>query len=551
MRRRIAGAVLALGAAVLLGLRWYDTGSTRRTGIQLLWRIADRPDDVPGLGWARIGAVLAVLTVLAGVGLALSPARRRPEWAGAGRPTDPAVWWTAGGAAAGAVAAGLAAWRLGGIATAVVPAAAVLLAGGALGLPLVVRGRGRSVPVAGVALAVVVALGVTLGAPWFAEGRFVRRTETGVAAPANPDAAPAAPGRLAWTRDATDAYVGGGYAVVSEGGGPGSRVVVLDAATGRERWSYRNTDAYAFARVSPADGIVLIRRNRDDAIRLLAFDLPSGRPLWTMSTSDLLIDSSPSFNDDLQLLSPGAVLLTDDDRRVTAVDPRTGAHRWTRDDLACFGGTGATRAGEVFVLTGLCRSTTVRAVRVDTGELAWEAEVSDGPIYTRAAERPPLVVAGTVVLPLIPRDGALERLVAVDTGTGRVRWTADWDPGVLPPVVAGGRVVTVESGRGALAAVARDPATGRVAWRTPVGVGTAGGDVERVAAGAGDRFYLLSGTVGGPARVEVLDAAGRAAGTTEVPGVTVTGSSAAVASGGALVVLVPRGFRPRPVAAIV
>lgn len=584
MRRRVAGAGTALVAAVLLALRWYDDGSVRRAGLLVLAPIQDRPDDVPGLGWVRLAAALTVLAALAALALATSRPRPDPDWAArpihpdpdpspadgatdTAGPAGPAgtggtgeggvrgaeMWWVVGSAGVAAVAAAVGAWRLGGPATAAVPAAAVVLAGCAAGVLLVSRGRGKAALATGIALAVVVALGATLGAPWFADGRHVRRTETGAAAPADPDAGPARPGRVGWTRDVRRAYAGGGYAVVAEDvGGAGLRVAVLDAATGRERWAYRHTDAFVDARIDPADGVLVLRRDRDGAYRLLAFDLASGRPLWTMSTEAEPLDDSAGFDEDAQLLSPGVLLLREKES-ITALDPRTGARRWSRDGLACLGGTGVARAGDVVVLTGLCRTRTVVAVRAATGETAWESEVSGTPGYTGAPGRPPLVVAGTMVLTLVgPRESDPQRLVAVDTGTGRVRWSSDWRPGVLPAVVVGGRVVAVEYGRGTLTAVARDPATGRVAWRT--GLGAAGGEgVDQVAGSDGERLYLLSDPYTGAVRVDVLDPDGRMAGTGSLPGcvnrvctgtrVSLTGATTLVASGGALVVL-SAGIRP-------
>jgi outer membrane protein assembly factor BamB len=402
---------------------------------------------------------------------------------------------------------------------------------------------------------VVVALGVTLGAPWYAVGRFVQRTETTAAAPQRAAEGPDRPGAIAWTRPARRALAGGGYAVVAEDvGGPGLRIAVLDAATGRERWAYRHSDAFVDARISPADGVLVLRRDRDGATRLLAFDLPTGRPLWTLSTDAQMLDDSTGFDEGARLLTAGVLLLQDGDDLV-AVEPRTGARRWTRPGVACLGGTSAVRAAAgVLLLTGLCPSRTVTAVSAETGLPVWRAEVSATPVYTAGSGRPPLVVEGTVVLtvPDEEDEAGPDRLVALEATTGRVRWRADWRVGVLPAVAVGDLVVAVEAGGGTLTAVARDEESGRVAWRTSLGA--VGKGVEWVAGSDAERLYLLSGASTGPVRVAVLTRGGQVAGAGSVPGcadpactgaaVDLTGSTTVVASGGALVLLTAGGFRP-------
>lgn len=580
-----AAGALTVGVAGLLGLTWYDDGRTTRRGPAVLAPITDRPDDVPGLGWVRLAAVLAVLAVLAAAVALLR--REAPPDTGGPRLRDPvtllpvalpepaggrvrrAGWWAAALAVVAASACAVAAVRLGGRGTAAVPAVAVLLAGAAAcWLLATVRHLPRRTALAvPAAIAVVAALTATLGGPWWTEGRFVERSTSSAPPPAaaTGGAGPATPGRVLWSRKGARQYAAGGYVLLAEDvDGPGPRLAVLDAATGRERWSYRHTDAYLNARMDPAAGVLVVSRDRDGSGRILAFDLPTGRPLWTRSDRGRVLDDGETFDGGARLLPPGLVLVTGRER-LTALDPRTGEQRWDVPDVVdCPGGQSVTRAGDLLVLTGICRSTEVTALRADTGERAWTTTISGTPQPTRRAERPPLVAGGAVLFTVRVGDGGgPERLVAVDLADGRQRWSRPTVVGVLPSTVVGGRFVTVESGvptaggRRAVTAAALDPATGRPVWTVPLPADEPAGDVRRVAGSDGQRLYVLSArTAGGPGsvRLAVVDAAGRLAGTAAFAGceptgcagdrVGVTGVSILAASGGTLTVLSSSGLRP-------
>ena len=364
-----------------------------------------------------------------------------------------------------------------------------------------------------VAVALVAAVAAPLGGPWWVYGRLAHATTT-TAAPAATGAGPATPAAVAWSRGAGRAFLLGPYVVTREAAG----VVVLDGATGAERWSYRYEDAAVELAGDPTTEVLVVRLDRDGARELRAFDLASGRPLWNRRDAGTVLGDEPQWDTDGTVLPPGVLPLLDRHAgRLRVLDPRTGAVRWGRTvDPECAATGAVRRVAEVVVLTSLCEATTVPAFRLDTGADAWTATVADRPLRSRGSQRPALVSGGT--LGLLVGSETWE-LVAVDAATGAVRWRRPVRPGVLPATLLAGRFVVAEQdARGRLTAVALDPATGRAAWTTvlPPRPGATGDD-ELVAAAAGDRWYLLASGPGGTS-LTVLDAAGSARGTTRFAG---------------------------------
>jgi outer membrane protein assembly factor BamB len=535
MRRVAAGVAggLSLVAAAMLATVWYDDGTAALRGPLVLGPVEGAPDHVTGLGWTRTAAVATVLAVLVAVPALLSVLRSRPRPPRPGRvpappggptttPPPPApahpgaeagavdpvpVVWAAVLSAAAAGAAGMAAWRLGVEATPALARVAVVLAGAALAWALVPTRARVAVPV--VALAVAVA--APLGGPWFVHDRLVTRTTTDAAPPATGTAGPVAPGRVLTGRDVADAGLAGPYAVlrVRDTGWP--RIVVADAATLTERWSYRKRDRYLEVAVDLAGGTLVI----GDEVELRAFDLASGRPLWNRRDAAALVGGSNDF-DDFALPLPGLVLLQDQRAsRLRALDPRTGELRWTRTGLDGFCGASAeyARAGDVLVMTSLCTEGTVTGLRVADGTEAWRTELGPG-VRTTGSGRRPLVSGGVVGVWL----GNLEvpELAGLDAAGGAVLWTRPSRAAVLPAVVAGDRFVLAEQGAGVRRrAVGLDPRTGRAAWTTPLPDVPASPDArsdQKLTGTDGDRFYVLTGAYPGGAgstRLSVVDGSGR------------------------------------------
>jgi outer membrane protein assembly factor BamB len=590
MRRIVLGlaGLLSLLAGGLLAAVWFDDGTVVRRGPAVLAGAEELAEHVPGLGWTRTAAVLGVLAVLTAVGALASRTRA-------------AALWAAAVGALAAAATGLAAANL-AAATPAVPREAVLLAAATVtwalaawvtpGRPADPRlagpggpsrpgpaerrpadphpageggpgaeravepgsGRGRGAVVAAAVVAVVAAVVAGVGGPWWAYGRLVDRTTTVAAVPADDPAGPAAPGGVRWSRAAAGSVALGRYVALREAGGNHPRVVVVDAATGTERWSYRHRAAGVQLAGDPASGVLLLGLDRDGARELRAFDLPTGRPLWDRRDGGEPLGDDGRFDSD-GVVAPAGVLLLLDRRatRLRALDPRTGARRWERAvDPECAASAGLARAGDVLVLTSLCERTTVPAYRLDTGADAWTVTVADRPVRSRGSLRPPLVAGGTVGLLV---GGDTYTLVGVDAATGAVRWRRPAPPGVLPATVTAGRFVLAELDRaGRLAAVAVDPATGRAAWTTVLPrQPRRTGDEELVAGTDGTRWYLLAGVFpGGPGTtwLTVLDGAGRPLGVGELAGCPAAcaggqilpADSATIAGAGGTLVVLPGAF---------
>ena len=544
--RLVAGA-LSLVAAAMLAIVWYDDGTAARRGPAVLAPIDGLPDDVPGLGWVRIAAALTVLALLV-VLAALWPAERR----GTTEPARPA-WWAAGMCGLAALATGLAAWRLGGHATAAVPQEALILAGAALAWAVVALGR--AVRPATVAIAVVVAVAAPLGGPWWAYGRLIDRTTTDAAPPAG-GAGPDRPGAVRWSHRALGSVALGRYVLLRDQiPDQHPRIVVLDAVTGAEQWSYRNTGGFVGLSGDPDSNTVVLSVNRDGAEELRAFDLPTGRPLWNRRDGGEVVGGRSNRFDSDGVVSPPSLLLLLDRRatRLRAVDPRTGARRWERAvDRDCAASAEYVRAGAVLVQTGLCYRRTVPAFRLDTGADAWTATVAPQAVHSTGPSRSAQVAGDTVALTVT--DGERNTLVGLDPATGRERWRRVVRPGVLPMTVTGDRYVLAEqTASRRLVATAVDPATGRDVWSTPLtGEPRRTGDEELVAGTDGARWYLLTGVFpGGPGttRLTVLDRDGTELGTGALDGcpkacaggqILPADSAGIAAAGGTLVVLPSR-----------
>lgn len=204
-----------------------------------------------------------------------------------------------------------------------------------------------------------------------------------------------------------------------------------------------------------------------------------GGPLWTRPGTVSATPGSPGVRDGLALLEHNGL---------TLVDLRTGDERWTVHPAARLAGsTEVYSSGGTLLGAGILvrtRGGIALLSRAD-GSVRWRAPVRAGAgeryVPVAADDRTALVTVGSI------RGGA-PRVLAVDAGTGEVRWTRD---GLSPYAIAGGVVVGVTGGvTGGGAVTAWDLATGATAWTY---TGLAG---ARVALTAGDAV-LVEGHVEG------------------------------------------------------
>lgn len=214
--------------------------------------------------------------------------------------------------------------------------------------------------------------------------------------------------------------------------------------------------------------------------------LLDGDLLWTRPGGVSATPGSSGVRDGLALLQHDGL---------TLVDLRTGDELWTvRPAARLAGSTEVYSSGGILIGAGVLvrtRGGIALLARAD-GSVRWRAPVRAGAgeryVPVAADDRTALVTVG-------PIRGGAPRVLAVDTGTGQVRWTRD---GLSPYAIAGDTVVGVTAD-GTVAAW--DLATGATAW-TYDGLSAA-----RVALTASDVVLVEGGTGSGSPVRRVLSAA--------------------------------------------
>ncbi len=185
---------------------------------------------------------------------------------------------------------------------------------------------------------------------------------------------------------------------------------------------------------------------------IVAFDRTSGRRFWAAVLGIPLRRVA---------FAGGAVLASSDDGRLLALDPTSGAVRWSvRYDGAVIAPPVADAGGNVVATWHLSDTPTVRSLDRATGALRWETPT--GP-YSAA----PAVAGRTVVI--AEGDGDYHAQVrALDAGSGTQLWAsavdASFESGVTPGVSGSDVVVVDHFGMVTLL----DLASGRMGWQTPL-----------------------------------------------------------------------------------
>ena len=244
------------------------------------------------------------------------------------------------------------------------------------------------------------------------------------------------------------------------------RIVVLRARTGDVIWTKRHSETAPIA-ASPAivtDKNMVIVSGMDG--RLVAYDLePPGRALWTFSTGQSKIESSP-------LVSDGTVYIGAHNGRLYAVpldgDSTTRTARWTFQAAGDIKGSVA-KSGNTIVFGDY--SGTLYAVNTQGKEL-WRRQVGKR-LYGGPAISGNTVVIGDV-------GGAV---IAVDLKTGAQLWRHSVGGAQVysSPAIAKGKVF-IGSYNGQFQAL--NLKTGAVAWTFPTG-----GRISGSATVVGDVVY--------------------------------------------------------------
>jgi outer membrane protein assembly factor BamB len=266
--------------------------------------------------------------------------------------------------------------------------------------------------------------------------------------------------------------------------GPHGQLVALDAETGRERW--RHDLVKEFDAVAPAYGFgtsplvegdaVLVQTGGERSRGLLAFDVASGRLLWSAPHGTRAGYSSPSV---ATLAGTRQVIAAAGDR-VFAVAPGDGRMLWS----VAGPGDPETVANPPIVLPG------DRVLLTFWGEslLVKVARQGDGFAATEIWRSPRLRAAYS---PTVYRDGFLygfsgPYLLCMAADTGEVRWRQRMYEGTL--VGVGAHLFVLVRTSGTLHVVQASPAGFAEVTRTPVF--TAGATSITGPSVTGGRVYL-------------------------------------------------------------
>jgi outer membrane protein assembly factor BamB len=252
------------------------------------------------------------------------------------------------------------------------------------------------------------------------------------------------------------------------------RIVVFDAATGRERWNKRHpkrrypegSEANNIA-ASPAI-ITTSVENKQVLVsgmdgRLVSYNLANGRELWEFSTGQSPIESSPLVIDETAYVGAW-------NGRLYAVSTKTGKGRWDQDFQAAGDIKGsAAQAGNLIVVGDYAGN--VYGIRASNGREAWRRAAGKR-FYGGAAVSNGVAVIGDV-------GGAV---VALDAKTGRQLWRHQTGAEVYSsPAIAKGTVF-IGSYNGRFQAL--NLRTGAVKWTF-----AAGGRISGSATVVGDTVY--------------------------------------------------------------
>lgn len=214
------------------------------------------------------------------------------------------------------------------------------------------------------------------------------------------------------------------YALVPET----SRIVALNADSGRARWEYTIGDAQVSDPNRPVvrDGTVYVTSWPDHAV---AIDAESGADQWII---EITPKDPERENDYRSVVAPTATdsgLVVPSRRAVTLLDSTDGSRLWEYvHDGSLTDGSVAVADGTVFVADG---ESSIHAIDLETGEADWTAEYSH--------DVPPVVADGVVYLGYY----WLPELVAIDAETGERRWTHEVGHGLSQPIVGDGALYVV------------------------------------------------------------------------------------------------------------
>jgi outer membrane protein assembly factor BamB len=230
----------------------------------------------------------------------------------------------------------------------------------------------------------------------------------------------------------------------------GNDLVVLDAATGKERWRFAAGDSI-FSTPVVAGGTVYFG-SADHLV--YAVDTQTHQVKWKSKTGGAVF-AGPA-------VAKGVVCVGSVDQSIYGFDAATGEVRWTVKGQGMYQSNTATD-GERFFVGGWDNG--MRAIDAATGKLAWEARVGhdkNGRIqfYYAPAISSPAVGGGKVFV--TSNDGILH---AFDARSGKIAWEFDGKKvGYSSPLFHGGRVYCAIGDQGAV--FCWNAADGKLMWQS-------------------------------------------------------------------------------------
>ena len=246
----------------------------------------------------------------------------------------------------------------------------------------------------------------------------------------------------------------------------------------KEGWATEVGEGYSTP--VAGDGRVFVHARRDPQEVVTAFDLATGRPLWTDAhtapfTKNQYATAMAKGPNATPLLAGGRLYTFGVSAVLTAYDAATGKVLWRHDytkdidSSKLFCGTATSPIlvdGAVLVHVGDDRGGSFRAFDAETGALRWE-QAGPGPGYA------------SPVLTTIDGEKQIvtmtdKSVVGVSTASGAILWSVpfpdEWNENIVTPLIAGNTIVVSGARKGTYGLrVGRDAGVWKAveAWHSP------------------------------------------------------------------------------------
>lgn len=219
-----------------------------------------------------------------------------------------------------------------------------------------------------------------------------------------------------------------------------SNLYAVDAATGKEAWTFTESADWVYSSPTVVAGTVFVGSREGT---LYAVDAASGEKEWGLGLSK--INTSPTVVDETVYVGTYRAILY-------AVDAATGEEKWAFSESPGSVGTPTVVDGTVYAPSA---NGILYAIDAASGEAAWDEPFTEpGPLVAAA----PTVVDGTVYV-----GSTDETLYAVDAASGEEAWTfTEPTDRILSSATVVEGTVYVGSEDGTLYAV--DAASGEKEW---------------------------------------------------------------------------------------